>query len=788
MGNNKKKTRRRKRPDTSALFNAAINSYNNGQADEAQKLLTKVIQSDSSHADAFNLLGILQCQEGGYQKAVISFTKACRIDPSNPQYYNNLGIAYSDYGDQESAIRHYEKALMINPDFLDAAYNLGIALNDSGFPEKAAICYKGVIEKKPDYIKAYNNIGSVLLTLGKPEEAIVYYNEAISLNPGFVEVYNNLGNAFHILMRPEESIKHYQKVIELNPTIADVYSNLGGALVDIGNNEDACLYYQKGIQLDPGDKNCWQGLADTLALSNRHTHHASFSSLLSQCLTQTGINKQNLSTTIIEYLKTDPATSNYIKSFNHLRDEQLDAIIKTGDLFSFVSTPLLINFLKTLFVTDQVIETFLTQIRKSLLSLCVTNQTDETFMKKGIDFAAALAHQGFINDYVFFQTDCEIEQVELLQNRLAQSKLFQDMRACFNILVIGMYKPLYSIIKDQKLIPENTYVSRPCIAGVIKQHIVEPLEEESLKPGFDTLTKIENKTSQSVRAQYEENPYPRWIDVPCFIPMPFSIRMKKISDSLNDDVFFIPSNPEILIAGCGTGSQALHAAAHFPSSSITAIDLSLSSLAYAARKAIEVKNKSINFFQGDILDVELLDKQFDIVECTGVLHHMKDPLQGWKNLTARLKPDGFMFIGLYSDSARRHITEARDFIKKNKYTSDPQGIRACRKKLFAQPEGSLLRSVVLTKDYYNLSTCRDLLFHVQEYCYSLPEISSILTDLGLDFIGFEFGKNAGAVLKSFKARFPENGSAAQLSLWNRYEEENPHTFSRMYQFWVRKKR
>ena len=42
--------------------------------------------------------------------------------------------------------------------------------------------------------------------------------------------------------------------------------------------------------------------------------------------------------------------------------------------------------------------------------------------------------------------------------------------------------------------------------------------------------------------------------------------------------------PDILIAGCGTGQHSIGTAARFGSSKVLAIDLSLSSLAYAKRK------------------------------------------------------------------------------------------------------------------------------------------------------------------------------------------------------------
>ena len=48
--------------------------------------------------------------------------------------------------------------------------------------------------------------------------------------------------------------------------------------------------------------------------------------------------------------------------------------------------------------------------------------------------------------------------------------------------------------------------------------------------------------------------------------------------------------------------------------------------------------------QTDILDLNKLNKEFDIIESGSVLHHMDNPFAGWKVLTNCLKPGGLMKI------------------------------------------------------------------------------------------------------------------------------------------------
>ena len=117
--------------------------------------------------------------------------------------------------------------------------------------------------------------------------------------------------------------------------------------------------------------------------------------------------------------------------------------------------------------------------------------------------------------------------------------------------------------------------------------------------------------------------------------------------------------PAILIAGCGTGQHSITTASRFSNCHVTAVDLSLASLAYAQRKSNELCSANIDYLQADILHLHKMGKEFDIIESAGVLHHMDEPMAGWRVLVDLLKPGGLMKIGLYSELARQHIVEVR---------------------------------------------------------------------------------------------------------------------------------
>ena len=237
---------------------------------------------------------------------------------------------------------------------------------------------------------------------------------------------------------------------------------------------------------------------------------------------------------------------------------------------------------------------------------------------------------------------------------------------------------------------------------------------------------------------------------------------------------------EILSAGCGTGQLALEIAQSV-TARVLAIDLSLSSLGYAGRKARELGLTGIEFAQGDLLELGAIGRSFDVVECSGVLHHMADPFAGWRMLLSLLRPGGFMVVGFYSEAARRGIVEARRFIAERGYGTSADDIRRCRQDLLDLDRSRELGAAF--GDFFGVSSCRDLLFHVQEQQTRLPAIAAFLQDNGLTFLGFEIDN---ATLQAYRRRFPDDPGATNLSHWETFENENQDTFAGMYRFWIQK--
>ena len=312
--------------------------------------------------------------------------------------------------------------------------------------------------------------------------------------------------------------------------------------------------------------------------------------------------------------------------------------------------------------------------------------------------------------------------------------------------------------------------------------VEEPLGEDVIAQNIPALSDVDDGVSRKVREQYEESPYPRWVK------LAIAPKEKSVAEFCNEAKLQLHSeniksvfSPSILVAGCGTGQHSIETASRFANCKVTAVDLSRASLAYAQRKTSELGITSVEYLQADILNLGELGEEFDIIESSGVLHHMDDPMAGWRVLADLLKAGGLMKIGLYSELARRHILKTRGEIELQGIGTSEFEIRQFRRSLAASHNENH-ESLTKWPDFFSLSELRDLIFHVQEHRFTLPKIHKSLNELGLKFCGFE---NAD-VVGQFKRSFGNRSDACDLSQWHQFEEENPRTFAGMYQFWCQK--
>jgi SAM-dependent methyltransferase len=358
-----------------------------------------------------------------------------------------------------------------------------------------------------------------------------------------------------------------------------------------------------------------------------------------------------------------------------------------------------------------------------------------------------------------------------------------DPGAGCRLLVAALYKPFTKVLGEHVDARQAGGIRPRALRDVVAHALAEAADERERMTRMPRLGAITGATSRAVARQYEANPYPRWTSVGVLAPKDMRRALRHYFGDA--ELAFLERPIEVLVAGCGTGQQAVQAAlAYGPQARVLAIDLSAASLAYAARMAERFGVRNVAFSQADLLTLheaggEIVER-FDVIECTGVLHHLAEPLQGWRALVRRLAKDGRMFLGLYSAAARRNLAALRrDPAYPGAGCSDA-ALRAFRQALLDRPAGAPGSELRTSRDFCATSNFRDLALHVSEHPLTLPEIARFLEQNGLAFRGFQLEQG---VFARFKERFPGEAWPGALASWAQFEAASPRTFNGMYNFW-----
>jgi tetratricopeptide (TPR) repeat protein/2-polyprenyl-3-methyl-5-hydroxy-6-metoxy-1,4-benzoquinol methylase len=753
-------------------------------------------------------------EQGRIAEAMERYEAAIKADPQCARAYLNRGnilLAGDRFDDARSA---YQLAINCDPHYAAAHFNLGNLNYRAGEFELALHNYQVAIGIRPDFADAFMAMANALDSLGRAAEAVESYERALVISPGYAEIHFNLGVLATTQGRYEEAADSLRRAVEIKPDFAQAHHKLGAVLSSLEQFDAAEVSLHRAMSLEPESAEILRDLATILLLRGKSpeavqlivpmlereptwTTKVAFASCVARTRFRTNDSQIRgaLTTAIIEpwgmpYELCQPALSlimldERIASCVRLANESWPIRLPKGALFSsdglaaLAADPLLRALLEAAPVSTIEFERFLTCVRHILLEIASNKQAPDHSDIAALQFYAALSRQCFINEYIFDCDDAEQNAAVACRTKLLALLDTNAVVPPFLVLAVAAYFPLNTLRDASRLLAPNGHGP---VDEVLRQQIREPLEERALRAGVKCLTSITSGVSEEVRNQYEKNPYPRWVK------QPIREQALHFNDELRRALPFAPftpmpddSAPELLIAGCGTGSHSILTAQRFRGARVLAIDLSLSSISYAKRKTQELGITNIEYAQADILKIGEVGRTFDIIESGGVLHHLADPFVGWRTLLSRLRPGGFMSLGFYSELARRHVVKAREFIAARGYASTPDDIRRFRQDLIVKDMSVELQWLSKVPDFYSTSDCRDLLFHVQEHRLTLGQVESFLAEFGLRFIGFQLDPR---VLNQYRVRFTDDPSCTNLRNWARFEADNPDTFVGMYQFWI----
>ncbi len=617
-----------------------------GRLNEAVNHYREAIRLKPDYIDAYTNLGNALLQTGALSEAIATYERVIALRPT-AEAHCNLANVFARSGRLDDAVTHFRRALTLKPDLVAAHNNLANALAGLGRSDEALIHFQKALALDPNLVEAYVNVGNVLLAQGKQDEAAAQFQRALAVNPNFPDAHANLGNVFLAQGRLSDAAQCYQRALDLKPDLPEPNNNLGIVLSAQGDFAEAARRFQLAIARKPDFIDAYNNLARAF-LSTGQMDNALGALRRALAIRETA-DTQALFVQTVRGLQSPPDVDDFRALFWRALSEPWgrvnDARPGRGEARQAVGG-----------------DRGLHQARGGCLAApAAGGGTVRPFgprRRRGRSHPAQ-PHGNRDHRGPRFRTLSDQRALCHAADRLCRRCVVAGrsegagLRLCAGAAV---FRQRARLCVDRRGGRCRTAIARQCRrrAGVGRRHsrvlarrgrdllsaaraircgqapgqdlvrcalrrarrsrYASRLRKPNCAPTIPALTPIEDDVSRKVRQQYEENPYPRWAKAD---PPKKPVRFDQYMRSKFPAATFRnlgKSELDVLIAGCGTGQHAIETAPRFLGARTLAVDLSLTSLAYALRKTRELGVPNLEYAQADILKLGAIGRTFDVIE------------------------------------------------------------------------------------------------------------------------------------------------------------------------------
>jgi len=350
--------------------------------------------------------------------------------------------------------------------------------------------------------------------------------------------------------------RHLLKAVKARPDDSALRHNLGELNAADGRVDEAAVAFAKALAMDPGLAASAERLAQLLGRFAMDGPEKLPDDGLAAAFEHAHIDLDGIARAAIA---------------KRCREKPLSALLAAGrkhgwpaaarDMLEGPGAPLLADPLLRLALShginrDAAVENLLTQVRREILF----EQDDARLLAEPLGgFATALVRQCLNTEHALAVSDDERDALASLGEAPAAP------------LSRALYDPLETLIAGAG----GPAVSDALPAGfrtLIAEQRREMAAEAEHAAVIPSLRDLSDATSKRVAAQYEDRPYPRWTSLN--IPAPGAMRDTMARFAPAADTGFFDAPFQVLIAGCGTGRQAIQSAhAYGPKAQVLAMDL-----------------------------------------------------------------------------------------------------------------------------------------------------------------------------------------------------------------------
>lgn len=175
-----------------AFYERASACIDRGQYHLAVSLLTRVVQQNEDHVEAWHRLGFSYGELGRTDRAIECFTRVTKLDPLRAEAWSNLGWNRLRRRDPHRAIQDLLRAIEIEPESENAWSTLGLAYTRLRQFDKAAAAYERACLANSNNEAFSLSLGTCLAKIGDRRGAIHCFRRACEINPMYLHSWFEL--------------------------------------------------------------------------------------------------------------------------------------------------------------------------------------------------------------------------------------------------------------------------------------------------------------------------------------------------------------------------------------------------------------------------------------------------------------------------------------------------------------------------------------------------------------------------------------------------------------------
>ncbi|MFK5856957.1 MAG: tetratricopeptide repeat protein [Bacteroidota bacterium] len=183
------------------------------------------------------IVGMIDKSEKHYQQVV-------QLDSTHATAWNNLGIIYSKIHGNQAKLRIKSHQKYNRPEKIAQE-----KLSYSKYFNTATQYFQNAIYYNPELGSAYFNLANSYELQGNYDSSVIYFQKAIDADGGELVSMSRLANAYFLNNKPAKAVDQNKRIISTYPESDMPFINMGNYAFKANDTADAIIYYKKAVEL-----------------------------------------------------------------------------------------------------------------------------------------------------------------------------------------------------------------------------------------------------------------------------------------------------------------------------------------------------------------------------------------------------------------------------------------------------------------------------------------------------------------------------------------------------------